>query len=41
MVERRLKGGRIAYYYWTPRRKDLDKGFEITGEALGMTMLLR
>jgi len=34
MVERRLKGGRVAYY-WTPRRKDLDMGFGITGEALG------
>jgi hypothetical protein len=33
-VERRLKGGRVAYY-WTPRRRDLDKGFGIAGEALG------
>jgi integrase len=34
MVERRLTGGRVAYY-WTPRRKDLDRGLGITGEALG------
>ena len=34
MVERRLKDGRVGYY-WTPRRKDRDKGFAITGEALG------
>src|SRR5207244_1775618 len=34
MVERRLKGGAIAYY-WTPRRKDLKAGFTIAGEALG------
>jgi hypothetical protein len=35
MVERRLKSGQIAYY-WTPRRKDLDSGFTIKGEALGI-----
>jgi integrase len=34
MVARRLKSGEIAYY-WTPRRKDLDQGFPIQGEALG------
>ena len=34
MVARRLRGGEIGYY-WTPRRKDVDQGFAIHGEALG------
>jgi hypothetical protein len=34
MVVRRLRNGELAYY-WTPRRKDLQDGFTIGGEALG------
>lgn len=34
MVARRLRSSEISYY-WTPRRRDLDQGFSIHGEALG------
>jgi hypothetical protein len=34
MIEKRLSGGRIGYY-WNPHRRDLKKGFTLRGEALG------
>ena len=34
MIEKRLSGGRIGYY-WNPQRRDLRNGFTLRGEALG------
>lgn len=34
MIERRLAGGEIAYY-WRPRRRDVNAGFTLHAEPLG------